>query len=79
MSWDWEQERDKIAANLREDIGFLVGPLELADQMHLDASTAMVIEHISRVVYGRSTGKLIGFLGAADVESDQGRLGDTKA
>lgn len=79
MSWDWETERDQIAVQLRQDIGFLVGPLELADQMHLDASTCMVIERISRVVYGRGTGKLIGFLGTAVVESDQGRASDTKA
>lgn len=79
MSWDWEQERDKVAVNLRGDIGFPIGPLELADQMHLDASTSMVVERISRVVYGRGTGAFIGFLGAADVESDQRRDTDTEA
>lgn len=79
MSWDWEQERDKVAGGLREDIGFPVGPLELADQMRVDASTAMVIEHISRVIYGRGTGACIGFLGTADVESDQRRDTDTEA
>lgn len=62
MSWDWESERDKVAVDLRRDIGFPIGPLELADQMHLDASMCMVIEYISRVAYGRGTGEPIGFL-----------------
>lgn len=79
MSWDWERERDEVAGSLREDIGFPIGPLELADQMHLDASTAMVIENISRVVYGRGTGEMLGILGMRDVESDQRRDTDTEA
>jgi hypothetical protein len=78
VSWDWEREAGDVAVELRRDIGFPVGPLELADQMHLNASVSMVIEHISRAVYGRETGEMIGFLDALDVESDQGPVSETK-
>lgn len=77
MSWDWEKERDLVVGGLRQDVGFPIGPLELADQMHLNVLTCMVIERISRVVYGRGTGRLIGFIG--DVESDQRRDTGTEA
>jgi hypothetical protein len=70
VSWDWETERDKITTQMRRDADLLIGPLELADQMDLDASVSMAIGWLSRVVYGRGTGELIGFLGTGDVQSD---------